>query len=970
MSAETAAGATESNAGNLNQSMQPSSHDTASELSVRVVKNLLLEFQRRFGRDRLVRVFAEKQVSPSLSYLESPENFVAVSVFERLATLFTVESGDENFVRTAAEKTMSRESLGFAYLILKALSSPRAGFEKIVKLGPTFNRVGTFHIRESDSNRLVLEYKSLVPESNRTLCQTRKAQFGAVPTIWGVPPAEVDEVQCQLSGAESCVYRLKWNTPSSAWQRYFFVTLIGTALGVGTAFVASLPSMIAAGVVGGLLVAAWLDARSQIRQKDEQLKTQSVGLEESLQDLRRRHDELNEINEELNRINLELEQRVKERTIDLEHAKQSLEVALQSQKEIDRKKTEFFDNVSHELRTPLTIILLSLESLLQRPADSLPLGSREHLMAMERSAARLLRLINNLLDLAKLEAGKRRLSYQPVEFTGFLRSLLIPFKIPAKEKKLNLELRGGASTPVLVDAEMMDVVFQNLVSNALKFTTSGGVTISVSENEQNVLVEVADTGQGMAAADLHVIFDRFSQADSSGLRRFGGTGIGLALVKETVELHGGSIAVTSEPEKGSAFTVSIPKGDAHVRDELKERRLAEVPVRRDRRSSGDLVQGARPISVLDSGVGDSSGSHTELPADAKTVLVVDDDAEIRRYVVGILQEHFRVREANNGQEGLRIATDETPDLVLSDVMMPVMSGLQLTHALRQQAATAEIPVILLTARQEVEARLSGFSAGASDYVGKPFAPRELLARVEAQIRIREAASRATANDKLSVLGLLSSGFAHEVRNPLNAILNALEALRHLLHGQKTDGDAANTFIRVIEESGTRVSQLADNLLSFARPANREELVDVVAGIESTLQVLQWKTPAAVKVGRNYRARDRIRGDAGALNLVWANLIDNSLRAIGSGGNLVVSTDLEPNRVVVRIADTGSGIPPSVRGRLFEPFVSGQSPSEGTGLGLALCKRIVLQHGGTIQVEESNEKGTTFVVRLPALNVQR
>jgi CheY-like chemotaxis protein len=276
-------------------------------------------------------------------------------------------------------------------------------------------------------------------------------------------------------------------------------------------------------------------------------------------------------------------------------------------------------------------------------------------------------------------------------------------------------------SPVHVDVPRLESVFQNLVSNALKFTARGGVTVRVYEDETWVHVEVVDTGTGIASQDIPVIFDRFAQADSSGTRRFGGTGIGLALVKETLELHAGRIEVTSELGKGSSFHAQLPKGTAHVRQELREGREGDALGRSSRRS--DLTSLLTPAAPVATGVMDAlpdTPEELEASPDAPRVLVVEDEPEIRAFLRSVLRPYYRLLEATNGEEGLRMAQRERPDLIVSDVMMPVMSGMQMLMALRDSPETVDTPVILLTARQEVDAKVEGLTMGANDYLGKPF----------------------------------------------------------------------------------------------------------------------------------------------------------------------------------------------------------------------------------------------------------
>jgi signal transduction histidine kinase len=826
---------------------------------------------------------------------------------------------------------------------------------KLVELFPTLNRVAQFTVEALSSHHMVISYQSRYPEPNRHLCEGRMAQFASVPTIWDLPPAQVMELQCQVRGAECCRYELAWHEPVRGW-RMGAGLLAGVAVGTGMGLLGlgPLPVLVPSIALGAASFGAWLDARQEVRRKDEYLAAQNEGLLQSLRDLERRYDEIF-------RSNLALEDRVAARTREITEANAKLEQALVMQKELTRLKSEFFDNVSHELRTPLTLILLSLESLMQRDPVTIPGPVRQHLATMERSAQRLLKLINNLLDLAQMEAGKTRLRYQPVELFGLLNSLLQPFKVMAEKKGIRLALEGDKVAAIHADVERIEIVFQNLISNALKFTQEGTVTVRIREDDAMVHVEVVDTGPGIAPQDIPVIFDRFAQADSTGTRRFGGTGIGLALVKETVDLHSGRIGVRSEVGKGSTFHVQLPKGTAHIREDLRDRRVVELPVRRDRRSYPALPA---VRSATAPGEQAAPASEETAPPNAPRILVVEDDTEIRAFVTGVLRTEYRVMEAVNGEEGCQLAIKERPDLIVSDVMMPVMSGLQLLTQLRGMPETADIPVILLTARQEVSEKVEGLGIGASDYLGKPFSPRELLARIEAQLRLRDAAVRAAENERLAATGLLTSGFAHEVRNPLNGLMNALLPLRDAVLGGQPDEATARAMLEVIEECGTRIRYLAESLLSFVRSSDKPVPVKLDASLDSTLNVLGWKVPKDVVVERDYRCDVPVMGDPGSLNQVWVNLLDNALRAVGNSGRVTVSTERDGDMAVVAVTDTGVGIKPEDMEKLFQPFFSTRAAGEGTGLGLALCRKIILRHGGTIQLKSEYGKGTRSEVRLP------
>jgi signal transduction histidine kinase len=224
--------------------------------------------------------------------------------------------------------------------------------------------------------------------------------------------------------------------------------------------------------------------------------------------------------------------------------------------------------------------------------------------------------------------------------------------------------------------------------------------------------------------------------------------------------------------------------------------------------------------------------------------------------------------------------------------------------------------------------------------------------------------RAAENERLAAIGLLTSGFAHEVRNPLNGLMNALLPLRESMLGTQQDPVTAQAMLEVIEECGTRIRYLAESLLSFVRTNDKPVPVHLEASLDSTLNVLGWRVPKEVVVERDYRCPVPVMGDPGSLNQVWANLLDNALRAVGDSGRVTVSTERDGDVAVVSVTDTGVGIKPEDMGKLFQPFFSTRAAGEGTGLGLALCRKIILHHGGTIHLTSEYGKGTRSEVRLP------
>jgi len=413
----------------------------------------------------------------------------------------------------------------------------------------------------------------------------------------------------------------------------------------------------------------------------------------------------------------ELARLVDERTAELRAQKQQLETQAGQLQALDRAKSHFFANVTHEFRTPLTLILGPLQDLARQRDAMPPAVLRPQVDMMTRNAQRLLRLVNQVLDLARMESGALTLSTARQDLVEVARGVTLSFTPLAERRGIALRFHAEAeAVPVQMDAEQMEKVLLNLLSNAFKFTEPGGrVEVTLKEEQGTAVVEVRDSGIGIDPEKLPHVFERFYQADSSPNRRYEGTGIGLSLVRELVELHSGTVSVQSRPGEGSIFAVRLPSCP-HTRAE----------------------RGTTEVGVMATGPGnplprdlDGNLSSEEEPADTDrtTVLVVDDNADIRAYVRSVLEPIYRVLEADNGEVGLERALEALPDLVIADVMMPHRDGFSLARALREDAATDCIPVILLTARAAPGHEVEGLGAGVDDYITKPFDAGVLAARV-------------------------------------------------------------------------------------------------------------------------------------------------------------------------------------------------------------------------------------------------
>ena len=421
---------------------------------------------------------------------------------------------------------------------------------------------------------------------------------------------------------------------------------------------------------------------------------------------------------------LELEDVVHERTAALREREHELAERNAQLQSLDHAKTRFFANVSHEFRTPLTLTIGPLEDLRADAAGN-PRAERRLDIAL-RNARRLLRLVNQILDVAKLEAGAMRLTPRPLDLTPFTRGVVAAFAPVAERKGIRLTTHTPDSLDGAFDADAVEKILTNLVSNAIKFTPAGGsVDVVLSRDGDSARLLVKDSGPGIPTDQLPHVFERFYQVDESTTRAHLGTGIGLSLVKELVELHGGTITVESG-SAGTTFTATIPSHDLAETKTIPED--ADVP---------NAASLATAVTAEQSGSSAESSARDDGRAeDVPTLLVVDDSADLRDYIRDHFTAHFRVLEAEDGAEGIALARRYLPDVVISDVMMPGTDGHELVRVLRESAETDFLSIILLTARAEDEQRIEGLERGADEYMVKPFEMRELDVRVRNLIASR------------------------------------------------------------------------------------------------------------------------------------------------------------------------------------------------------------------------------------------
>lgn len=438
-----------------------------------------------------------------------------------------------------------------------------------------------------------------------------------------------------------------------------------------------------------------------------------------------------------------LEKHVEERTQQLKEANEKLT-------EMDKMKSNFLANISHEIRTPLTLILSPVESTLQ--GDYQKGVDETFLQNIQRNAIRLLKLINNLLDFSKIEAGKMNLKVKEIDIVKIINNYLQIVKPTADSKGVQIKVVSEKdSMPLFLDIEKFDKIAMNIFSNALKFTERDGlIEIRIKEDDKNCYLEVEDTGIGIPQDKLDTIFDRFSQVDLSSTRKYEGTGIGLSLAKELIELSGGSISVKSRdiedhPDNhGTVFTITFPKGQEHLEgrtdfefiksDEIDEaitdrRRFAGVREMIDLRESNTEDMDAEIIT-------DKVHLHNKHKTQSH-ILVVEDYPDMRDFLKSLLVEYYVVYFAVDGKDGFDKTSKLKPDLIITDVMMPNIDGYTMTKMIKEDDQLKRIPVLMLTAKADIAHKVEGLEYGADDYLTKPFNSKELLVRIKSLLKTRE-----------------------------------------------------------------------------------------------------------------------------------------------------------------------------------------------------------------------------------------
>ncbi len=701
---------------------------------------------------------------------------------------------------------------------------------------------------------------------------------------------------------------------------------------------------------------------------------------------------------------------------ELDRNKRQLEESNQKLKELDQIKGRFFANISHELRTPLTLMISPLETIQRRYAKSLDADTQSLLQTMHSNGLRLLKLINDLLDLVRLDSGVLQVRREAIRLDDFLRGLASSAAQMASDKKIQLTTTVTPDiSAIMADRDKMEKVILNLLFNALKFTPSGGrIEINAMREGEDLFIRVIDTGIGIPAKNLPNMFERFFQVDSSSRRKYQGVGIGLALVKEFTELHGGKASVESVEGQGTTFIVRLPYLEADPNAAPEPVAPIVIPTQVDTTAAagtpsvGPTVSNEEWLSNLynrakffggstsstENQTPEPVASSAHSPEDTRpTVVIADDEPDMLRFLKSQLVQHYRVIEAKNGQEAIDRAIEAKPDLILLDMMMPEKDGLQACRELRDHPATHTTPIVMLTARADEETKIAALNVGVSDFLPKPFSSTELHvrlrnlvdshgfqrqlgrqnARLEATIEeLKETESMLVQTEKLASLGRLSAGIIHEINNPLNFATTGLYTLRkkgkHIAPDQQEDYAEV---LKDVEEGIGRVKTIVSDLRQFTHPELLAlDDIEIAEVVGSAVRFVGHEFKDQVDIQVNLPEKQKLRANKNKLIQVLLNLLQNSLDAIrkktfeAEKPSITVTGRTEAGRNFLVVRDNGPGIPPEVMGKIFDPFFTTKDVGEGMGLGLSISHRIVEDMGGRITVKSEPGKYCEFTLEFP------
>ncbi len=748
-------------------------------------------------------------------------------------------------------------------------------------------------------------------------------------------------------------------------------------------------------VLTGFIVIIGNSIQTGLRRSDFVARFQ---LEQSRRELESANSQLGSTNSQLESANSQLES-----------TNEKLAQSNRRLRELDEIKGRFFANISHELRTPLTLLLAPLEQLRADPA--LEPGSRSHdlLETMFANGMRLLKLINDLLDLVRLDAGVLQLQKHPIHVGIFLGGILHSVRSLAEGKGIHLSHHIGPEVKgVLADPDKLEKIFFNLFFNALKFTPAGGrVDVGATVDSGQVIFRVSDTGVGIPDEKQPFVFDRFWQGDTSAQRKYQGAGIGLAIVKELVEAHSGRIEVESRRGAGTTMIVRLPAAELPPEATpgptpaiaLLPRALEVAKADGEEKESDTetWLAGLYKRAELYAGIPNLRDAVRPVPAQGQSknprLLIAEDEPDMLGFLRLSLRDDYELVEAVDGDQAVTMATQYLPDIILCDMMMPEKDGLEVCREIRRQRSTRAIPFLMLTARADDETKLTALNAGASDYLSKPFSTAELRLRIKNLVdahrlqkalawqnqkleatldQLQETETQLVQAEKLASLGRLSAGIIHEINNPLNFAKTGLHMLAG--HGSALPQPVREEFRETIKDIGDgldRVVTIVSDLRTFTHPGSAEDEVRLAPALATAARFLTAELRDDIRFHLEIEEGVTVQANRNRLIQVFVNLLQNAVDAVRSKHyppdeerEIRAWTTSTPTFHRIHLRDNGSGIPAEVVSRIFDPFFTTKDVGRGTGLGLSICHRIIADCGGRITVRSEPDRFSEFTLEFP------
>ena len=687
--------------------------------------------------------------------------------------------------------------------------------------------------------------------------------------------------------------------------------------------------------------------------------------------------------------------------------------------QLDQLKDEFLANTSHELRTPLNGIIGLAESLIDGATGPLPDLTNKNLAMVVASGKRLSNLVNDILDFSKLKNRHLTLQTSPVDLHSMAEMVLTLSRPLVAEKDIKLMNAVPEDLPAAqADENRLQQILHNLVGNAIKFTDVGEVMVSAIETDEGLEISITDSGIGIEQAQFSNIFDSFEQLESHAERSRSGTGLGLSVSKQLVELHGGTIDVKSILGQGSVFSFSLPYS-------------TEKPLVRNGVNSAEHAVSRLHLLEEES----LPSPKVEYDGSQFRILLVDDEPVNRQVLHNHLSmQNYQLVEASGGEEALQTIMEHGPfDLILLDIMMPRISGYEVCQTLRKSYPANDLPVIFLTAKNQVADLVQSFAVGANDYLSKPISKHELLVRVETHLKfldinrnLESKVAERTAElvqknqevehkndeiiatqqqlvqaEKMASLGTLTAGVAHEINNPTNFVhvsaqnlevdLDRFQAFLFELAGSDADKAILDSFrqqfkplhdhLETIRNGTERIKVIVQDLRAFSQLDSAEQKTVLITDLlQSTVNLVQTQYLEVATFITEFDARPELFCYPAQLNQVFMNLIVNACDAISekqqlqekkTPGQIIIGSRLltedAEQKVEISIRDNGDGMTEKTKNRLFEPFYTTKGEGKGTGLGLSISYGIMQKHGGEVIVDSQLGVGTTFRLILPHIS---